>query len=127
MTMLASLFVLLSVGVPVPLWSPILAASDTTEDVALLSITAHEETGGSWDCSRVGDQNRSYSCWQLMVFGDTRRRVQADTNYAAALAMERIRSSMRRCAGQLTEYLRGNCEPLQQATQRLVNVRRAMR
>lgn len=126
MTTFVSLLILLRLGVPVPLWSPILSAADTVEDVALLAVTAHEETGGSWDCSRVGDQNRSYSCWQLMVFGDTRRRVQADTNYSAALALQRIRDSLQRC-GSLSQYLWGKCEPLQQADRRLRRARRVMR
>jgi hypothetical protein len=126
MTMLASLFVLLSVGVPLPLWSPILAAADTVEDVALLSVTAHEETGGTFDCSKSGDQNRSHSCFQLMVFGDERRRVQCDPFYAAQLAMVRIRSSLRRCKN-LSEYLWGKCQQLEQADRRLRRARRVMR
>ena len=127
MTLLAPLLIFLHLGVPVELWSPILDAADSTEDVALLSVTAHEETGGTWADKR-GDFGHSVSVFQLWVCpGPLCERVQRDIHFASAEALRRIRSSMRRCAGQLNEYLRGNCEPLQQATNRLANVRRAMR
>lgn len=125
MTALAALWVLLRVGVPIELWSPILSAADSVEDVALLAVTAHEETGGTWDCERVGDldqRTQSYGCWQCKVHGPERLRVQTDAYYAASLALERIRASLKRC-GSLGEYLRGSCEPLKQADRRFARAR----
>jgi hypothetical protein len=121
-SLLLALTILLRVGVPLPLWGPILMAADTPEEVALLAVTAEEETGGSWDCAAVGDYGRSYSCFQVMVFGETRQRVQSEPYFAAWLALNRIRSSLRRCGG-LEEYLRGDCRALKQAKRRLNRAR----
>jgi hypothetical protein len=123
MTLLLSLFIFCRVGVPVEYWSPILSAATTVEDVALLSVTGDEETNGTWECERVGDQGRSHSCWQLMAFGAERERVRGDNYFAARLALSRIHASLRRCGG-LQEYLWGRCEPLGQATRRLARARR---
>jgi len=99
----------------IELATPIAAVSSSARDVADLVAVGYFESGKAWDGTRIGDHGHTVSVWAVWTCpGDDCLPSQVDPEYAARVALTRIRSSERDCASlrggdRWSEYTSGRC------------------
>lgn len=100
------------------------AVSGSVRDAADLVAVWHLETGRTGDCTQRGDHGHSVSCFAVWVCpGEHCLPAIVDVEYAARLALERLRESERACRDLKPEnawslYTTGRCQTNHEARTR---------
>lgn len=96
--------------------SPIFAGDDGRRTASLMVAVAFLETGKTFDCSLVGDNGRSVSCFQIWRDDSSERaRIRANGLTAARVARDMLAASMHTCRRLptpeiLSQYTSGKCQ-----------------
>lgn len=109
-------------------------ADDGRMTASLLVAIAFHESGGTFDCSRTGDNGHSVSCWGLWVCPGPRcAELTADPFQAARVSRDMLAGSIRQCRAlpvpgdRLSVYATGKCQTNRESRVRWATAQRLMK